>query len=70
MLAAADKDGGAHVDAELDPDYETAMLNLKIRFSTNGELPDFETVLENHLIYIRQMGHELLNSPELLALLR
>jgi hypothetical protein len=67
VLAAADKDGGAHVDARLTPEYE--------RLIKGGDLGYFidehgnETPLDgNHFVALRQMGWELLNSPALLAL--
>jgi hypothetical protein len=72
VLDAADKDGGAHVDAALAPDYAT--------IATTGERgwwhykqpndPDGPSypVRDIHLFYLRQIGFEVMNSPELLAL--
>ena len=67
-VKATNKDGGAHVDADLGRDYE--------RLSTDGwtwKQEENGQVLQNqimptHYILLRQTGYELLNSPELLAL--
>jgi hypothetical protein len=73
VLTAADKDGGAHVDAELTKEYEAMMRtaeSLRYGYRINGEgdlaYIDFRDI---HLVYLRQMGFEILNSAELLALL-
>jgi hypothetical protein len=71
ILVAANKDGGAHVDENLTPQYEI----LKQRGGTlqfvawridgmEGNI-EFEDI---HAQFIRQMAYELLNSPALLAL--
>lgn len=70
VLSAADKDGGAHVDRRLDADYEA--------LAEDGSLATFyvqapEGTIERgtrdvHLACLRQMGNELLHSPELLEL--
>lgn len=67
VLAAADKDGGAHVDAQLTPVYE--------RLIDSGDLGVFvdekgsETpITGHHYVALRQIGHELLSSPDLLRL--
>lgn len=72
ILCAANKDGGAHVDAKLPNDY--------IEFSSFGEfsmniiepwpgcgLPAGGKVTCNnmHLASLRQIGYEVLNSPQL-----
>jgi hypothetical protein len=71
VLAAANKDGGAHVDSSLTHEYETLMHTGELgwfHYPPQGTEGRFEPVMDTHLIYIRQMGFELLNSPELLAL--
>ena len=71
VLAAANKDGGAHVDSSLTPEYETLMTTGErgwFHYSPTSMNNDFQPVMDTHLIYLRQMGFELLNSPELLAL--
>jgi hypothetical protein len=71
VLAAADKDGGAHVDAELTSEYEALISSGErgfFHYSPTGEMDKFQPITDAHLVYIRQMGHELLSSPELLAL--
>lgn len=87
-LAAANKDGGAHVDPKLTSEYEAiskpgalfafyhraegVSLGLGgsvIHTSVDGS--DVQAVVgvpDTHLVSLRQMGHELLHSPELLAL--
>lgn len=70
VLGAANKDGGAHVDPKLNSEYEALMLTgLRgwFHYSPNND-GRFEPVMNEHLLYIRQMGFELLNSPDLLAL--
>jgi hypothetical protein len=72
VLSAADKDGGAHVDAKLTSDYETLMHSGELGFfhyPTKGERDNFQPIMDAHLVYLRQLGHELLNSPDLLALI-
>ncbi len=71
VLAAADKDGGAHVDAKLTADYETLMTSGErgfFHYPTTGETGNFMPIMDAHLVYLRQIGHELLSSPDLLAL--
>ena len=70
VLAVANQDGGAHVDATLQPDY-TAIKSgagLVATFLPGGgnlvEMP-----LERHSVAtLRQIGHEVLHSPDLLVL--
>lgn len=72
VLAAADKDGGAHVDKALTPEYE-ALITSGARgffhYSPTGELDKMQPITNAHLVYIRQIGHELLSSPDLTALI-
>jgi hypothetical protein len=71
VLAAANKDGGAHVDSSLTTEYETLMTTGErgwFHYSPTSETHNFQPVMDTHLIYIRQMGFELMNSPDLLAL--
>lgn len=70
VLGAANKDGGAHVDAKLNKEYEALMLTGErgwFRYSPTSD-HRFQPVMNEHFLYIRQMGFELMNSPELLAL--
>jgi hypothetical protein len=70
VLGAANQDGGAHVDFELNDNYGPITLpgiSGSIVFQHNGidyERPLFDT----HLISLRQMGYEILSSPSILAL--
>ncbi|ATX88164.1 hypothetical protein [Klebsiella aerogenes] len=71
VLSAANQDGGAHVDAKLSKEYEA--------LSTEGAIGHFvytqqeksvqQPITEAHFVAIRQMAYEILNSPELNALL-
>jgi len=65
VLNAADKDGGAHVDAQLTPLYERLMNSgdLGVFVDEHGsETP----ITGHHYVALRQMGYELLHSPDLL----
>jgi hypothetical protein len=69
VLAAANNDGGAHVDVSLTAEYETLMSTGQrgwFHYSPNND-HIFQPIMDAHLVYIRQMGFELLNSPELLS---
>lgn len=67
-LCAADRDGGAHVDPRLTPEYKTlqdGVWKIATRYPYS-EVP----VPDSHFVLLRQMGYEVLNSPDLLALVR
>lgn len=70
VLGAADKDGGAHIDSSLSPDYKELTeqgFAGSVFYNSCGE--DSVRKLENtHLVCLRQIGYELLNSPQLLQL--
>lgn len=70
VLGAADKDGGAHVDASLDPRYGALATEGAIGTIgyTRPEGTYSEPISDAHLIALRQIGWEMLNSPELLRL--
>lgn len=73
VLAAANKDGGAHVDQALEPTYEKARLGagISVEFVLKNGLPPVKLHFENvHFASLRQMGYEVLNSQALLALAR
>lgn len=65
VLAASNKDGGAHVDAKLTPEYEKLAADFW-SVSSGGQSRPLEDI---HLIGLRQLGYELLNSEELIKLL-
>jgi hypothetical protein len=71
-LHAAEKDGPAHIDAELEPSYEELMASDSFRVTFNDPEGTSTTVLSNgaHLACLRQMGYEVLNSPNLIKLAR
>lgn len=65
VLAAANKDGGAHVDAAPCPKYEALAKSwLGPASSGVGEEP----IDVSHLVALRQFAYEVFRSPELLAL--
>ena len=70
VLAAANKDGGAHVDAKLTSEYaalakDGAVGSFVYESAGNKSASPIEGA---HLMSLRQMGYELLHSPQLLAL--
>jgi hypothetical protein len=65
VLDAVHKDGGAHVDPKLSPKYERLQQGL-YSFATNSR--EVEEVLDCQFVALRVFAHELLNSPELIAL--
>ena len=70
VLAAANKDGGAHVDSKLSAEYEALAKDGAVGsfiYQTQGSR--VSTPIQNaHLVSLRQLGHELLHSPELVSL--
>lgn len=70
ILDAANKDGGAHVDLSLSDEYENlSKVGALGFFASYKENIIEERPIDNaHLVGIRQIAYELLNSPELLAL--
>lgn len=73
VSAAANKDGGAHVDKALDPTYEKALAGAGIsvlpRYVT-GERGEKVPTQGIHFASIRQIGFEVLNSPAIRGLSR
>lgn len=68
VLAAANQDGGAHVDN--NPSIKTRELKAGIgTFTTftNG-VEVTEDLIDHHYPLLRQLGYEVLNSPELISL--
>ncbi len=73
VLAAANKDGGAHVDRDLTPAYAALAERGSLGIFGYGKRDDparVEVPIENgHLGYLRAFGYELLSSRELLNLI-
>lgn len=68
ILTCANKDGGAHVDAILPPDYQGLKRGVWNQKFDSGSAV-YEGPLPNtHLPMLRQIGYEILNSPDLLKL--
>lgn len=70
VLGAANNDGGAHVDSKLNKEYEALAQDgvMGVICSTSGGVESREPTRDVHLLSLRQMAFELLNSPELLKL--
>ena len=69
VLAAANKDGGAHVDPKLDPEYEALAKEGAagaLVYQRDGKVTTYPFA-NAHLVAIRQMGYELLHSPDLVS---
>jgi hypothetical protein len=69
VLAAADKDGGAHVDASLTPEYAALAADgvagcFVVR---SAEKQTVTPIVGAHFVCLRQMGFEVANSPDLAA---
>lgn len=73
VRAAANKDGGAHVDKSLDPIYSKALegagISVVPRFIT-GEHGEQVPTQGIHFASIRQIGFEVLNSPSIQRMAR
>jgi hypothetical protein len=65
VLVAADKEG-AHVDAALTPMYLRLVESNDLGFVAD-EHGKQTPITEHHYVALRQMGHELLDSPALVA---
>lgn len=67
VLAAANKDGGAHVDKKLSAEYAALAQDGSVgSFVYEAQNSREEKPIESaHLVSLRQMGYELLNSPGL-----
>ena len=78
VLAAANKDGGAHVDLDEPPSYGAIKKVTKggfypavfdYRVESDEPMKEWEMTLvsheDSHLAAIRQMAYELLNSADL-----
>jgi low affinity Fe/Cu permease len=71
VLNAANRDGGAHVDPKLDEDYRAlSQPGFMDTIFVGNETESHEKPIEgSHLLCLRQIGYELLHSPQLTALL-
>jgi hypothetical protein len=70
VLAAANKDGGAHVDANRSKEYDRleAGLGFQAEVGYPDGQPDIITFRYANFAGLRQIGHEILTSEELLKL--
>ncbi len=71
ILSAANQDGGAHVDAKLNSDYEElSQYNFgTLTCKTEGKRISTD-VDKLHLMTIRTIANEILKSPDFLSLLK
>jgi len=69
VLGAVNKDGGAHVAHSLDPRYENLLNGAGSKMTLNLPEGDEDIPFQfGHLSALRQMGYEVLNSPDLVNL--
>ena len=64
VLTLADQDGGAHVDSTVEETYQYANTAIKVihKYDDGTEIEGFN---EASLIIMRQLGYEVLNSPDI-----
>jgi hypothetical protein len=70
VLAAANKDGGAHVDSKLSSEYEALAKDGAVGsfvYQTQGQRVE-APIQDAHLVSLKQLRYELLHSPDLLKL--
>jgi hypothetical protein len=67
ILWAAEKDGGAHVDADVTPGYRYLQNGAGWSINLNPDVgePSTENFKNAHFASLRQMAHEVLNSPSI-----
>jgi hypothetical protein len=65
VLASTNKDGGAHVDPKLTPEYQELRRGIWDAVEQDGTAA---AISDYQFIFLRQAGYEVLNSPELIAL--
>jgi len=69
ILGATNKHGGAHVDLKLSVPYQVACGESPTGYFRKVADSATHSPLEaTHLVSLRQMGYELLNSPDILKL--
>jgi hypothetical protein len=68
VLAAANKDGGAHVDPNISPEYRDLIDGLWTFTRQDSARTETRVMTDHQFIALRQFAYELLNSPELVAL--
>lgn len=67
ILEAAETDGGAHVDADLRPEYRHLVEGAGLAINLNPDIgePRTEVFQNAHLASLRQMAYEVLKSPDI-----
>lgn len=71
VCVAANKDGGAHVDEKLTKEYAQLTADGAIGgfVYRNLDGTHFEPITNAHFVCLRQMGYEILNSPDLVNMI-
>lgn len=67
VLSAADKDGGAHVDATLTPYYKRLIESGDLGYFADDNGAN-KPITGHHYVALRQIGYEVITSPDLVAL--
>src|SRR3989338_5194081 len=69
VLAAANKDGGAHVDTSLSSEYEALAKDGAVGYfgHVSEGKENYKPIGSAHLVTLRQIGYEVLSSPEFIA---
>ncbi len=70
VLGSANFDGGAHVDPRLDKPEKVSFKKLQDGYWTFVRAGVSHRLDRYHLLALRHFAHELLNSPDLIALAR
>jgi len=70
ILSLANKDGGAHVDENLDSDYERLKEGYWLFLNEIDGDVITKKFANPHYLHVRQIGWEILNSPEILSLIK
>lgn len=64
VLAAANKDGGAHIDTNIPAHYQN-VSTTGVTSSVNDDGMIIDVFYHHHYLLLRQIGYELMNSAEL-----
>lgn len=64
VLLGSNKDGGAHIDPELDDIYAQLSRGNSVGFMSIDHVGQSQPLADPHLFSIRQMGHELIRTLE------
>jgi hypothetical protein len=65
ILGAANQDGGAHVDANPNAKIKELKEGVGTFTIRRGDVVSVQKLTDHHLPMLRQIGHEILNSPDI-----